>query len=90
MEKTFAIVAAIDYKKTWHDAQMKAPLSKWAWSLWRHDWGPSSEAEYIITVRAFDGDGMVQESGLLLGNLLRSFPDGAKRALILDLQLATS
>jgi DMSO/TMAO reductase YedYZ molybdopterin-dependent catalytic subunit len=69
---------SLDGKKTWHDAEMKPPLSKWAWSLWRYDWRPSSEGEYTITVRAFDRDGMVQESGSLLANLLRSFPDGAR------------
>ena len=69
---------SFDDRKTWHDAEMKAPLSRWSWVLWRYDWRPSGQGEYAITVRAFDRHGKVQESGSLLGGLFRSFPDGAK------------
>jgi DMSO/TMAO reductase YedYZ molybdopterin-dependent catalytic subunit len=72
------VQVSLDGQKTWHDAEMKAPLSHWSWVLWRYDWRPSGEGEYTITVRAFDEDGKVQESKSLFGSLLGSFPDGAK------------
>jgi len=72
------VQVSFDGRKTWHDAEIKAPLSRWSWALWRYDWRPSGRGEYTITVRAFDKDGKVQESGSLLGGLFRSFPDGAK------------
>jgi hypothetical protein len=69
---------SLDDKRTWHDADLKPPLSKWSWTLWRYDWKPSKEGEYTITVRGFDRAGKVQESSSLLGKLFRSFPDGAE------------
>ena len=72
------VQVSTDRKKTWHDAELKPPLSKWSWVLWRYDWRPSGEGEYEITVRAVDRSGKLQESGSLLGKLFRSFPDGAK------------
>jgi DMSO/TMAO reductase YedYZ molybdopterin-dependent catalytic subunit len=72
------VQVSTDHKRTWHEAELKAPLSKWSWVLWRYDWRPSKEGEYEITVRAIDKSGKVQESGSLFGRLLRSFPDGAR------------
>jgi hypothetical protein len=69
---------SLDDKKTWHDAALKPPLSKWAWTLWSYDWKPSKEDEYTITVRGIDRAGKVQESPSLIGKLFGSFPDGAK------------
>ncbi|MGD0886033.1 MAG: molybdopterin-dependent oxidoreductase [Thermodesulfovibrionales bacterium] len=71
------VQVSLDDKKNWHDAQLKTPLSRWSWVLWRYDWSPLREGQYTITVRAFDEDGKVQESGSLFGSLLGSFPDGA-------------
>ncbi len=68
---------SLDNKKTWHDAALKPPLSKWSWSLWSYDWKPANAGEYTITVRGIDRAGNVQESPSLLGRLFRSFPDGA-------------
>jgi DMSO/TMAO reductase YedYZ molybdopterin-dependent catalytic subunit len=78
---------SIDGKKTWHDADIKKPLSQWAWVLWRYDWKPSREGEYTITVRGVDRSGRTQESASLFGKLLRSFPDGSKGLHSVDVQV---
>ncbi len=72
------VQVSLDDKRSWHDAALKPPLSKWAWTLWSFDWKPSKVGEYTITVRGIDRAGKVQESSSLLGKLFRSFPDGAK------------
>lgn len=72
------VQVSLDGKRTWHDADLKTPLSKWAWTLWRYDWKPTKEGEYTITVRGFDRTGKVQESPSLFGRLFRSFPAGSK------------
>ncbi|MGE5893914.1 MAG: molybdopterin-dependent oxidoreductase [bacterium] len=69
---------SLDNRRTWRDAALKPPLSKWSWSLWSYDWKPSKAGEYTITVRGIDREGKVQESPSLIGKLLKSFPDGAK------------
>jgi len=68
---------SLDDKKSWHDAALKPPLSKWSWTVWSFDWKPSKTGEYTITVRGIDKAGKVQESPSLFGKLFRSFPDGA-------------
>jgi DMSO/TMAO reductase YedYZ molybdopterin-dependent catalytic subunit len=62
----------------WKEAELKEPLSKWAWTLWRYDWKPSKAGTYEIRVRGFDRAGKAQESGGLFGRILGAFPDGAK------------
>jgi hypothetical protein len=69
---------SLDDKRTWQDAALKPPLSKWSWVIWTCDWKPSKEGEYKITVRGIDREGKIQESPSLLGKLFRSFPDGTK------------
>lgn len=62
----------------WHDAEIKKPLSRWAWTLWRYDWNPVRTGNHTLKVRAFDLSGKVQESGSFFGKLFGStFPDGA-------------
>jgi hypothetical protein len=61
------VQVSVDDRKTWRDSEIKAPLSRWSWVLRRYDWRPSGQGECTITVRAFDKDGKVQESGSLLG-----------------------
>ena len=72
------VQVSIDKGKTWNEAELKPPLSKWAWTLWRYDWNPAKKGEYTIMVRGIDQKGNPQESGSLLGKVLRTFPDGAK------------
>ncbi|MHC4071194.1 MAG: molybdopterin-binding oxidoreductase, partial [Planctomycetota bacterium] len=68
------VQVSLDDGKTWHEAETKAPLSRWAWVLWRYDWRPEKKGKYAITVRGIDKAGNIQESGSLFG---RSYPDGA-------------
>jgi DMSO/TMAO reductase YedYZ molybdopterin-dependent catalytic subunit len=72
------VQVSTDAGKTWHDAQLKPPLSKWAWTLWRYDWKRSKEGEFTLKVRGFDQAGKIQESPSLLGRITGTFPDGAR------------
>ncbi len=74
------VQVSMDGGQNWQDADMKKPLSKWAWALWSYQWKPAKENKYTIKVRAFDRSGKVQESEALKGSLFRSsaFPDGAE------------
>jgi DMSO/TMAO reductase YedYZ molybdopterin-dependent catalytic subunit len=69
---------SLDKGRTWRDANVKAPLSRWAWSLWQFDWKPSRKGAYAIRVRGIDKAGTVQESTSLIGRLTGSFPAGSK------------
>ncbi|MGO9614104.1 MAG: molybdopterin-dependent oxidoreductase [Dissulfurispiraceae bacterium] len=71
------VQVSLDNNRTWQDAELKPPLSRWSWVLWRYDWKPSRQGQYTITVRGIDKAGKIQESASLLGKLFRSFPDGA-------------
>ena len=64
--------------KEWQKAELKAPLSMWAWTLWRYAWTPSHQGRFSLRVRAYDRSGRPQESGSLLGHVLGSYPDGAR------------
>ncbi len=72
------VQVSFDSSKTWNEAELKPPLSKWTWTLWRYDWKPAREREYTISVRGIDRKGKVQESGSLFGKIIRTFPDGAE------------
>ncbi len=72
------VQVSLDKGKTWADASVKSPLSKWAWCLWEYDWKPSRAGQYAIQVRGIDRSGKVQESGSLVGRLTGSFPSGSK------------
>jgi DMSO/TMAO reductase YedYZ molybdopterin-dependent catalytic subunit len=72
------VQVSTDDGKAWHDAELKPPLSKWAWTLWRYDWRPTATGKYTLKVRGVGRNGKVQESGSLYGLIFRSFPDGAK------------
>jgi DMSO/TMAO reductase YedYZ molybdopterin-dependent catalytic subunit len=62
----------------WQDAELKPPLSKWAWTLWRYAWTPAREGDFSLRVRAFDHSGKAQESSSLFGHILGTYPDGAR------------
>ncbi|MEJ2695175.1 MAG: molybdopterin-dependent oxidoreductase [Candidatus Sulfobium sp.] len=72
------VQVSLDDGDTWHDAELKPPLSKWAWTLWRYDWEPREAGEHTLKVRAFDRHGKMQESASLFAKILGTFPDGAK------------
>jgi DMSO/TMAO reductase YedYZ molybdopterin-dependent catalytic subunit len=70
---------SLDDGESWQEAELKPPLSKWAWTLWRYEWRPSKKGEYSLKVRGIDRSGKIQESGSLVGRLFgRTFPDGAR------------
>jgi DMSO/TMAO reductase YedYZ molybdopterin-dependent catalytic subunit len=66
---------SLDNGRTWSPVELKPPLSRFAWTIWRYEWKAEKKGTYRLRVRATDGKGMLQESGTLFG---RSFPDGAK------------
>lgn len=72
------VQVSLDNGKTWQNAEIKPPLSNWAWTLWRFDWTPAREGNFTLKVRGIDKAGKIQESPPLLARLTRSFPDGAK------------
>ena len=43
----------------WVAAQLREPLSKKTWVLWRYDW-PFAEGTHTFAVRAYDGTGQLQ------------------------------
>lgn len=49
-----------DDGKTWADAKIDYPGTKLTWALWSYDWQPAA-GDYILVVRATDGEGEVQE-----------------------------
>ena len=64
-----------DNAKTWFPAELKPPLSKYAWTIWRYEWKAVRKGAYKLRVRATDGEGKIQESG---GFFARSYPSGSK------------
>jgi DMSO/TMAO reductase YedYZ molybdopterin-dependent catalytic subunit len=72
------VQVSLDNKKTWHEAEIKKPLSRWSWVLWRYDWNPSKDGDYTITVRGIDRSGKIQESPSFFGKLFGTYPSGAK------------
>src|SRR3712207_8666131 len=61
-----------DGGKTWHDADVRKPLSEYAWVLWTYPWKPE-QGNHTIQARATDGKGEVQTS-----KVQDTFPDGAR------------
>ncbi len=71
---------SLDGGESWRDADMKKPLSKWAWVLWSYQWKPEKEGRYTLKVRGFDRTGKVQGAAAPKGCLFRSraFPNGTQ------------
>jgi DMSO/TMAO reductase YedYZ molybdopterin-dependent catalytic subunit len=69
------VQVSLDGGKTWHMADTKPPLSKWAWVIWRYGWKPAKRGKYKIAVRGIDKAGKVQEKG---GLFEKSLSAGAK------------
>ena len=47
--------------KTWRDAQIYYAGGDLAWSLWKTQWTPEAAGDYVLVVRATNGEGDVQE-----------------------------
>lgn len=45
----------------WEAAELREPLSELSWVIWRYDW-PFSEGTHQLTVRAYDGQGRLQDA----------------------------
>jgi len=47
--------------QTWNDAEIYYSGGKLGWSLWSTQWTPAAAGDYMVVVRATDGEGHVQE-----------------------------
>ncbi|MEW6207317.1 MAG: molybdopterin-dependent oxidoreductase [Acidobacteriota bacterium] len=63
------VEVSTDGGRTWEEAEIKAPMSPYTWSLWQKRWTPSA-GKHTVVVRATDGRGVTQTSQ-------RSRPDPA-------------
>src|SRR6266853_3204073 len=52
---------SFDDGKTWRDAESYYAGGDLAWSLWKAEWTPDAAGDYVLVVRATDGEGDVQE-----------------------------
>jgi len=46
--------------QTWNDAEIYYSGGKLGWSLWKTQWTPAAAGDYMVVVRATDGEGHVQ------------------------------
>jgi DMSO/TMAO reductase YedYZ molybdopterin-dependent catalytic subunit len=51
---------SFDGGETWSDAEIYYASSRLAWSLWKTQWMPAGPGDYMVVVRATDGEGGVQ------------------------------
>ncbi len=52
---------SFDGGKSWRDAEIYYSGGNLAWSLWKTEWMPNGPGDYVLVVRATDGEGDVQE-----------------------------
>ena len=52
---------SVDDGKTWRDTDIYYSGGDLAWSLWKTEWRPDAAGDYVLVVRATDGEGDVQE-----------------------------
>ena len=45
----------------WEAAELRAPLSGLTWVIWRYEW-PFAQGLHTLRVRAYDGQGRLQET----------------------------
>ncbi|MDQ6901356.1 MAG: molybdopterin-dependent oxidoreductase [Candidatus Dormibacteraeota bacterium] len=67
-----AVEWSADGGRSWHPAELEAPLSELTWTRWRATWRPAQDGAYTLLVRARDGSGEAQTS-----QEAPSFPKGA-------------
>jgi DMSO/TMAO reductase YedYZ molybdopterin-dependent catalytic subunit len=51
---------SLDHEKSWQEAKLLMPGTKISWSIWGLSWAPSEPGDYVISVRATDGNGKLQ------------------------------
>jgi DMSO/TMAO reductase YedYZ molybdopterin-dependent catalytic subunit len=49
-----------DAGATWHGARLVENSSPYVWSVWRYHFEPKTPGEYVVRVRATDGNGIAQ------------------------------
>jgi len=54
------VEVSTDDAATWHEAQLVENRSPYVWTMWRYHFAPTKPGEYIVRVRATDGDCVVQ------------------------------
>ena len=52
---------SFDGGNSWTDAEIYYAGGDLAWSLWKAQWMPPAAGDYMLVVRASDGEGDVQE-----------------------------
>jgi DMSO/TMAO reductase YedYZ molybdopterin-dependent catalytic subunit len=52
---------SFDDSKSWRDAEIYYSGGDLAWSLWKTEWKPDATGDYVLVIRATDGEGDVQE-----------------------------
>ena len=67
-----SVEISTDEGVTWQPAGLSDPLSPYTWVLWSTIWEPAGPDRYSITVRATDGDGLVQTA-----EMRPNLPNGA-------------
>ena len=67
------VEVSVDAGNTWDEAVLKPAISQKAWSLWLYRWTPQVPGEYMLLVRATDGNGELQTAV----KTITTFPDGA-------------
>jgi hypothetical protein len=55
---------SLDSGHTWQRAVLKQPSSDLTWVIWEYAWNPAAKGNVIITVRAIDMEGNVQDPTL--------------------------
>ncbi|HEU0001447.1 MAG TPA: molybdopterin-dependent oxidoreductase [Ktedonobacteraceae bacterium] len=55
---------SLDSGQSWHPAVLKHPASDFTWVIWEYAWKPTTNANVIITARAIDLEGNVQDPNI--------------------------
>ena len=76
------VEVSLDNGTTWHEAQLKKPLSNRTWALWAYEWMPPGTGTYHVIARATDGGGQLQTS-----TSRDTFPNGATGYVMADAQV---
>jgi DMSO/TMAO reductase YedYZ molybdopterin-dependent catalytic subunit len=66
------VEVSLDNGSIWQKALVKPALSPYSWVLWAYPWADPKPGNYMVTARATDGTGALQES-----KSAPSFPRGA-------------
>lgn len=55
------VEVSFDDGESWDDATITYPGTNLTWVLWKFDWQPDDAGDYVVVVRATDGEGELQE-----------------------------